>query len=116
MRTMKIVIAIAAVLSVVAAAQPPASAHHDIVRHGNDEASISSNHKVGFVCDKEHDGNRVTAHFYLEDGNTVSFADPDGDGVDGPGHNRCWQLTLSSPAVAMGVCEATKGCRIDEDI
>jgi hypothetical protein len=71
---------------------------------------------VGYVCDKEHDGNKVTAHFYLKNGKTVSIDDPDGDGVEGPGHNGCWEYTLPSPAIAMAVCEAEEYCVVDENI
>jgi hypothetical protein len=116
MRFLKTAMAIGAMLMVFVAAQMPVSAHHDIVYHGNDEASVSADHMIGYVCDKEYDGNQVTASFYLEDGNTVSISDPDGDGIEGPDHNGCWEYTMSSPIVAMGVCEATKGCVIDENI
>jgi hypothetical protein len=108
--------ALLAVMVATIATITPVSAHHDIVYHGNDEASVSSDHMVGYVCDKEYDGNKVTAHFYLADGQTISISDEDGDGVEGPGHNGCWEYTLPSPAIAMGVCEASKGCRIDENI
>lgn len=52
----------------------------------------------------------MTAHFVLEHGQTVSFIDPNGDGVEDPGHNGCWELTLESAAVFMGVSEETKDC------
>jgi hypothetical protein len=85
-------------------------AHHEIVTHENHEASISADHWVGNVCDMEYDGNAATAYFVLENGQTVSFIDPNGDGVEDPGHNGCWALTLESAAVFMGVSEETKDC------
>jgi hypothetical protein len=115
-RRTRLIVGVLAAIATLFATQLPASAHHDIVYHGNDEASVSSDHGIGYVCDKEYDGNKVTAHFYPENGDTVSISDPDGDGVEGPGHNGCWELTLSSPAVAMAVCEATKNCVVDENI
>jgi hypothetical protein len=113
---LKTLTAVAVMLAALFGSQMATSAHHDILKQGYDEASVSSDHKIGYVCDKEYDGNKVTASFLMENGDTVAISDKDGDGVEGPGDNGCWQLELPSPAIAMAVCEAEVYCEVDENI
>jgi hypothetical protein len=118
MRTFRLLTAIAAVLIVFIATQLLASAHHVIVKQGNDEASISADHKTGYVCDKEYDGETVTAIFWYADGSDARVVDPDGDGVPGPGHNGCWQIPLTKTVDQIMVCEGPEHasiCRYDDN-
>jgi hypothetical protein len=53
----------ALVLTIFALASAPASAHQTEVQHGNDYVVTSSDHKSGYVCDRESDGHPVSAEW-----------------------------------------------------
>jgi len=79
----------------------PAGAHSGYVSHGNDYAVTVAGHDFGSVCDRETDGNPVTAYWYDADGFQVA-AEVDGGDVG------CDSTSFNGTANTVVVCEASR--------
>jgi hypothetical protein len=89
----------------------PASAHANLINHGNDYARVDGEHDDGYVCDEERDGNYVRVDMLDIFGQVRSFRDAGGaDGTCDPfSHN-------ASRILQWRMCEEGVGCTPYEEI
>jgi len=94
------VTAAALALLVFAVITAPTGAHPSNVSQGLDYAVTLDGHQDGAVCDRETDGNHVTAYWYDADGFQV------GAEVDG-GDSGCDSTSFRGTATTVVLCEET---------
>lgn len=100
-RALRVLVAIAATLAVLAVGQMPAAAHGDLVFYGDDMAWVHDSHYYGTACDEERDGHYVYAQWKAGNDIVTEF---DGGDVG------CDQANFDYPAYEFRICEETKGC------
>lgn len=106
LRTLRVPVALAAVLAVLVAGQMPTSAHGKFIYHGDGEfkdfAGISSDHENGVAFDGERDGHYVCAE-WRDEFDLYKECDGGDSGGDyiGP---------FDFPVEEFRLCEENKGC------
>jgi hypothetical protein len=103
-RTLRLPMALAALLSVFGAGQPTASAHDDKVFHGKDFALVQFSHTQVNLCDEEKDGHYVYAQ--VRYGTAGLGQVKNTNGADG----NCVVKDFSARIRWVEICEETKGC------